>query len=273
MDWYSNKKFEKSLLSIKFTGVDLDQHGVSIYDLSESLLALQRMIHKAHLAQENKLYKGSYPKREIREKLALQLGARKKGSDIFALVPLLADPNVNDILRKAFDYVISGIVGYYTGDVIERLKKEKDDDKKIFIGAIHTEVANIVNRIDTLGGVEGISIGSPLLGRETIAAFDSGTKEYLNAIKDEFYLGSYAEIKGSVYKFYPNSNLVGIRRSGGSTVSVWLSKEDFDEIRYLKERNPIYCFKGHPKYKFGVETKQISEFEADEIEYIDQEIS
>lgn len=273
MDWYSSQKFEKSLLSIKFTGSDLDQHGVSIYDLSESLLAIQRIIHKAYLAQENRLYKGSYPKKEIREKLALQLGSRKKGSDLFALVPLIADPNINDVLKKAFDYVVSGIIGYYTGDVIERLKNENDDNKKIFIGAIHTEVANIVNRIDTVGGVEGISIGSPLLGRETIAAFDSNTKEYLNAIKDEYYLGSYNEIKGSVYKFYPNSNLVGIRRSGGSTVSVWLNKDDFDEIRYLKERNPIYCFKGHPKYKFGVETKQISEFEADEIEYITQELS
>jgi hypothetical protein len=272
MDWYSTEKFEKSLLSIKFTGDELEHHGVSIYDLSECLLALQRIIHKAHLAQENRLYKGSYPKKEIREKLALQHGSRKKGSDLFALVPLIADPNINEALRKAFDYVISGVVGYYTGDVIERLKNEKDDNKKIFIGAIHTEVANIVNRIDTIGGVEGISLGSPLLGRETIAAFDANTKDYLNSIKDEYYLGSYREIKGSVYKFYPNSNLVGIRRSGGNTVSVWLSKEDFDQIRYLKESNPIYCFKGHPRYKFGVETKQISEFEADEIEYITREL-
>ena len=129
MDWYSTEKFEKSLLSIKFTGDELEHHGVSIYDLSECLLALQRIIHKAHLAQENRLYKGSYPKKEIREKLALQLGSRKKGSDLFALVPLIADPNINEALRKAFDYVISGVVGYYTGDVIERLKNEKDDNK------------------------------------------------------------------------------------------------------------------------------------------------
>ncbi|MFI8034179.1 hypothetical protein ACH8I4_09920 [Acinetobacter sp. ABJ_C3_5] len=272
MDWYSNKSFDQSLLSIKFTGSDLDQHGVSIYDLAECLLALQRIIHKAYLAQEKKLYKGSYPKKEIREKLALQLGGRQKGSDIFALIPLVADPNINDALRKAFDYVVSGIVGYYTGDVIERLKKEPDDNKKIFIGAIHTEVANIVNRIDTVGGVEGISLGSPLLERETLAAFDSKTKDYLASIKDEYYLGSYCEIKGSVYKFYPNSNLVGIKRAGGNTVSVWLNKEDFDQIRYLKESNPIFCFKGHPRYKFGVETKQVSEFEAVEIEYINKEL-
>ena len=38
MDWYSTEKFEKSLLSIKFTGDELEHHGVSIYDLSECLL-------------------------------------------------------------------------------------------------------------------------------------------------------------------------------------------------------------------------------------------
>ena len=43
MDWYSTEKFEKSLLSIKFTGDELEHHGVSIYDLSECLLALQRI--------------------------------------------------------------------------------------------------------------------------------------------------------------------------------------------------------------------------------------
>ena len=75
-----------------------------------------------------------------------------------------------------------------------------------------------------------------------------------------------------MYKFYPNSNLVGIRRSGGSTVSVWLNEEDFDVIRYLKVSNPMFCFKGHARYKFGVETKQVSEFEADEIEYIGKEL-
>ena len=105
MDWYSTEKFEKSLLSIKFTGDELEHHGVSIYDLSECLLALQRIIHKAHLAQENRLYKGSYPKKEIREKLALQLGSRKKGSDLFALVPLIADPNIKYQLKSKHVFI------------------------------------------------------------------------------------------------------------------------------------------------------------------------
>lgn len=272
MIWHSDKKFEESILSIKFSGEGLDQHGVSIYDLSECLLSIQRIIHKAYLAKEDKLYKGAYPKKEIREKLALQLGERRKGSDLFGLVPLLDPESVNNILRQCIDYTISGVIGYYVGDLLKRIHDEKNDNRKIFMGSIYPEISNIVNRVDTIGGIEAISIGSPLLGRETVAAFDSTTKDYLNSIKDEYWLGKYQEIQGSVYKLYPNSNMVGIRRAGGSTVTIWLRPEDFAKIRYLKASDPFFIFKGRPKYKLGIETKKITEFEADEIEYIGNEL-
>ena len=110
MIWHSDKKIEESILSIKFSGEGLDQNGVSIYDLSECLLSIQRIIHKAYLAKEDKLYKGAYPKKEIREKLALQLGERRKGSDLFGLVPLLDPESVNNILRQCIDYTISGVI-------------------------------------------------------------------------------------------------------------------------------------------------------------------
>ncbi len=267
------ENYENGILTVRFTGENLSLHGVSIYDLGESLLALQRIVHKAYLAKEGRLYKGSYPNKEEREKLALQLGERRRSSDAFALVPLLADPNIQDFMKKLCDYILSGIVGYYTGDLLDRVKNEKDENKRIFIGAIYGEVVNIVNRVDTIGGVEGISIGAPALGRETVAAFSSETKKYLAEIKDETYLGSYQEINGSVYKFYPASRIIGIRRAGGNTITVFLNEKDFEEIRYKKETNPMYRFKGHPVYKFGIETKSVSEFQADEIEYIVKEES
>lgn len=262
------EKYENGLLTIRFTGEALVTRGVSIYDLGNTLLATQRIVNKAYLSLEDRLTKGAFPKKEEREFLSLQLGERRRASDAFALVPILSDPLVQAHLKSLCEYVISGIVGYYTGDVLQRLHKEKDQDKQIFIGSIYTEVANIVNRIDAAGGVEGISIGSPLLGRETVAAFNSETKDYLGSLKNEYFLGSYQEIKGNVYKFYPASRIVAIRRPGGSTVSIFLSESDFDKIRYHRETNPLFLFKGHPKYQFGVETKAVSEFVADEIAYI-----
>lgn len=267
------EKYENGILTLRFIGDTLNKHGVSIYDLGESLLSIQRIIHKAYLAQEDRLEKGHYPKKEERVHLALQLGERRRTSDAFALVPLLTDPNTQEIIKKTIDYVLSGVVGYFTGDVIDRVRKEKDPNKQIFIGAIYADIVNISSRVGTTGGVEAISLGSPALGRETVATITPETKSYLEQIENEDFLGPYQEIKGRVYKLYPASKIISIKRAGGKTVSVQLSAEDFDQIRYKKETTPWYIFRGNPLYKFGVQTKTITEFQAIEIEYITPEES
>ena len=265
------EKYENGLYSIRFVGEELSHRGVSIYDLSNSLLALQRIIHKAHLAMEDRLMKGAFPDKEDRQRLGLQIGERRRESDAFSLLPMLNDPQVQQYMAKLAEYVFSGIVGYYVGDVLKRVQREPDLDTQIFIGSICTEVANIVNRIDASGGVEGINIGAPASGRETVAAFNSDSKAYLSSIKGEIVLGDYQEIRGKVYKLYPASRIVAIRRGGGRTVSVFLDAEAFDRIRYHREKNQMFLFKGRPRFQFGVETKVVSEFVADAIEHVVEE--
>lgn len=262
------ERFENGLYSIRFVGEHLAHRGVSIYDLSTSLLALQRIVHKAHLSMEERLQKGAFPNTEEREVLALQLGERRRQSDAFSLIPILSDPTVQQYMIRLADYVFAGIVGYYVGDVLKRVQREKDPEKAMFIGSIYTEVANIVNRIDASGGVEGINIGAPSLGHETVASFGSESKQYLASLKGEVALGPFQEIRGKVYKLYPASKIVAIRRGGGRTVSIFLNEEHFDQIRYHRGTNPMFAFRGRPKYHFGVETKVVSEFVAEEIEYV-----
>lgn len=261
------EKYENGLLSLRFVGEKFDQQGVSIYDFGTTLLAVQRIVHKAYLSKNERLKKGAFPNASERPSLALQIGERRRTSDAFALVPILLDPAVHDQLKELVKYVISGVVGYYTGDVLDRIHKEKDDNKKIFIGSIYTEVANIVNRVDTSGGVEGISLGSPVLKQETVAAFTKDTKDYLAELKNQTFLGTFQEFTGKVYRMYPNSNIVTVRRSGGSSVNVFLAEDDFESIRYRRERSPAVTFKGHPVYKLGIETNSLSDFDANEIEF------
>ncbi|EHR70737.1 hypothetical protein BurJ1DRAFT_1884 [Burkholderiales bacterium JOSHI_001] len=174
-------------------------------------------------------------------------------------------------MAKLADYVLSGIVGYYVGDVIKRIQREKDPDRQNFITSVYTEVAVINNRVGGAGGVEAIGLGEPRSGRETVATFDSDTKDYLSSIKGEVALGTFQEIRGKVYKFYPASRIAAIRRAGGRTVSVFLKEDDFDRIRYHKEKNPAFLFRGWPRYQFGVETASVSEFVADSIQHLDSE--
>lgn len=262
------EKYENGLFTIRFNGQDFDSRGVNIYDLGNALLALQRIVNKAHLAKEGRLKKGAYPSKKERPRLSLQLGERRRKSDAFALVPVLTDPSVQEYMKQLAGYVFEGMVGYYTGKVLERIHREPDQDKKIFIGSLHADMVNIVERIEASGSVESISIGSPALGKETIAAFNPQTKDYLRELSDQYFLGSYQEIKGRPYKLYPDSRIVAIRRAGGNTVSIFLNDVDFDSIRYSKERDPQYIFKGRPRYQFGVETKVVTDFEANEIEML-----
>jgi hypothetical protein len=262
----AREAYENGIFTVRFIGKELDQRGVSIYDLSQTLLAMQRIVHKAYLAQHERLEKGAFPNKEEREFLALQLGERRRSSDAFALVPLLADPTVQGVLKQVADYVISGVIGYYVGDVLKRARAEDDGDKQIFIGSIYAEVVNIANRVNATGGVEAISIGAPALGHETVAAFTPETKEYLGSLRGEVYLGRRMKITGRVYKMYPSSKIVSIRRAGGKKVDIFLTDEDFDTIRYHPETNPNYTFHGRPRYQLGIETKEVTAFEADTIE-------
>jgi hypothetical protein len=266
------EKYENGLLTVRFIGEDLKGRGVSIYDLSTSLLAIQRIVHKAHLSLEDRLLKGAFPNIEERQHLALQIGERRRTSDAFALVSVLANPEVREYLAKIVDYIFGGIVGYYTGDVLKRLSRETDQNKRIFIGSIYTEVVNIANRVDASGGVEAISLGAPVLQKDTIAAFDQDAKHYLKSLENQYYLGDYQEIKGQVYKLYPTSKIVAIRRGGGRNVSIHLSEADFDKIRYHQETSPTFIFKGRPRYQFGVETKVVTEFMADAITHVNNKV-
>lgn len=256
------QNYEKSPLTVRFTGELISDSGVSIYDLANTLLAIQRIVNKAHLSINGSLKKGAFPKKVDREALSLTIGERRKESDAFALVPLLTDPSTLSHLKVLIDYVVSGLVGYYVGDVIDRIRKEPDEKKQQFIGSIHADVVNIIHRIDAAGGVNSIEIGAPALGAPVVARFDEKNKDYINSLSNSYYLGKTQTIKGHVYRLYPNRGIVTIRRTGGKKVNIFLAETEFNAIRYHKSHDPLIEFIGKPRYKFGVDSLSVTDFEA-----------
>ena len=117
----NREKYEDAIFTIRFYGTEFKTHGVSIYDLSQSLLAVQRILHKAYLVEKNRLVKGAFPHWDERPALALQIGERRRESDAFALVPLLSDPQVRTYIMELAKYVIAGVVSYYVGDVLDSI--------------------------------------------------------------------------------------------------------------------------------------------------------
>lgn len=262
--------YENAILTIRFSGKKMDEQGVSIYDFASSLLAIQRIVNKAHLSLEKKLKKGAFPDKKDRNRISLSIGERRRASDAFALIPLLTDSNTLTYLTKLADYVASGIVGYYVGDIIKRISNEDDEYKQQFIGSIHADIVNIVNRIDAAGGVEKIEIGAPSQPKPFLVEFDESKKNYINKLEEEYYLGRRTTIQGMVYRLYPKSFIVTISRSGKRKVNISLSQENFDKIRYHGDDDLKVSFTGRPRYKFGIESQVITDFEADSIEVFDK---
>ena len=267
----SRERYENAIFTIRFLGAKVDKGGVSIYDFASSLLSIQRLINKAHLSMEGKLIKGAFPDKTSRQKISLTIGERRRNSDAFALIPLLADPLTINYLKQVAEYVASGLVSYYLGDVLNRIRNVDDDETPQFIGSIYADVVNIVNRIDAAGGVERIELGAPALSKNLVANFDSQNKKYIYSLVDEFYLGRTQVIKGNVYRLYPNSLFVTIRRSGTRKVNVFLSQENFDKIRYHQGHELNVSFTGRPRYKLGIESQIINEFEAESIKIEDEQ--
>lgn len=228
------KAYEESLFTIRFVGPKLDTVGVGIYDLGLTLVAFQRLVHKAYLAKTDRISKGAFPEKKRRHELALQIGERKRESDAFGLLPIITDPIAIQTIRYCADAVFNGIVGYYSGKVLERLKTEKDETKKLFIGSIYSEVTNIVGRIDGGAAIHGIDINAPSLEHAAPLLFDETRKEQITALHNERFLGQAQEITGEVFKLYPNSGIVEIRISKRKKCKVFLEPDLFNKIRYAK---------------------------------------
>src|SRR5438270_11225303 len=99
------KPSSEVVLSVRFLGGQLDTRNLPIYDLGQVLIATQRLFHKAYLVERERLQKRAFPEKAERRRIALQVGAHEKGSDVYALVPFLADPTVLSTLKSAAEFV------------------------------------------------------------------------------------------------------------------------------------------------------------------------
>lgn len=260
--------YGESLFTVRFMGPKLETVGVGIYDLGLTLIAFQRLVNKAYLAKTSDMQKGAYPAKQRRRELALQIGERRHGSDAYGLIPILTDPATLQTLKYCADAVFNGVVGYYSGKIIERIRGEKDESRKIFIGSIYSEVTNIVGRVDEGGSIHGIEVNAPASATAGPIVFDKGKKEQIMLLHNERYLGKTQALTGEVFKLYPNSGIVAIRKPKGGKCKIFLEPELFDKVRYAKPNQSKVKFTGRPRYALGVETKKFSEFEAYKVEFM-----
>jgi hypothetical protein len=269
---------DETLLRLQFDGKLLSLKGMAIYDLGQTLVAVQRAIYKAHLARLGTLGKSSSNVREVRRLLALQIETRSRGSDIYSLAPLITDPVAMTAVKEATKFFLEGLVSYTKGAVQSLIRQSPstvttiapEENKRIYIGAIYADVVNIAERIENAGDCDSIKLNSPVFPEVESVTIDRETKQYVNSLKDQCFLGSLQDLEGNVTKLYPQSMMIEIKRPGGKKCKVHFQKADFDRVRYEQKRSSFIRVSGHPRYPLGFTGRAFDEFEATSVLLVEE---
>ncbi len=263
----SNQNVEgEGIFWIKFYGPSLKQESIPIYELGQTLIALQGIINKAHLFRERRLKKGSIVTKDERSKLALQITSKQQGSDEYGLIPFFTDPVVINHLKIVLVDALIALGVYGTAKVIKRHnQKPEQQDNNSLISAIYNQVRILSDRIDNIGGVERIEISAPEELNVDTVKIDKTTQDYIRELQYEPLLGPLEEIEGIVFRLYTERNIAVIQKSPGDYVHVLLKTEDFERVRYDGKYETLIRFKGRPIYYLGRETSKFENFDADQI--------
>lgn len=269
---------EESPLWLKFSGDELDVRSVPIYELGDTLIALQRIVHKTYLFENDRLKKGAHLTQDERKRLSLQISERRKSSDLYALIPFAADPALQQHLLDLLKIGLGSLAKYALKSVLSGSDKPRSGNTKVqardiegsvLIGAIYAETVQITNHINNIGGIDSIElIPSPTLNIQSVKLTPE-TQTYVREIANERYRGEPDEIVGYITRLYPNRLLADIKLAPSRYVKVSLNEQDFDFVRYETKAEQSLRFKGRPVMKLDKDLNTFQEFDADSVEIAD----
>ena len=254
---------ENDLLSLKFEGKSLATRSLPIYELGTSLIAVQRIVHKAALFAEGKLEKGVHLPSRRRAELALQISSHKKSSDLWGLRPYLTDPALGPVFQGLIVAALAGL-GAYVGKKIGASKEPPKN--QILIVNIFPEVRQLSDRVGNIGGVDRIEFLGPNVATGEGLVIDAKTQEYVRELENELLPGKKTVISGVVTRLLPQSFRLDIEDAPGHYIRVVMDEKLFEKVRrlpVLMERE--IRFEGIPLYKLGDSNGGVSEFRADRL--------
>nr|WP_320131689.1 hypothetical protein [uncultured Holophaga sp.] len=247
-------------LNLRFIGPNLDTSNLPIYDLGVALVAVQKLIHKGHLTSEGRFEKGKKLSKRNRIDLSLQIGGHKKSSDFYSLVPFLSDPANHEALKASLGFLFSALKIYAEKRVKSYFESDQNENRKQFVCNIYGDVTNLVNRVGAGGGSESIQITVPAYSPDPIV-IDESVRDYVREIGHQVILGAVTTIRGPVQKMYTASKIVTIFINGSKKCSIFMNKDQFDQVRYDQADRPYLVVTGRPRYRLDQE-QIFEEFEA-----------
>jgi hypothetical protein len=232
---------------------------VPIYELGETLIALQRIVHKAYLYTEGEYQPGRKLAPLDRKALALCIGGHKKGSDVYEIYQFLTDPDGLDVAKQLIPMALAGIGAYIAQKILS--KKQQEPQLNIFIQSIHKEVTVIADRVGNVGDIERVEISSPVAKDKTPIAIDAETRDYIRSLYGKAHFGDITKISGVLTKLLTRRLEIELEVGPRERVRVSLEEELFRKIRYSRVGDHI-TLKAQPVIRFAEGGRRLRQYEA-----------
>lgn len=257
-------------LLVKFSGEDLDVRGVPIYELGDTFISLQRIVHKAYLFERGRLTAGTPMRRSERQQLSLQIVDRERSSDLYVLAPFLADPGVRELIAGALQVGMKSLLDYGLKRVLGDGRHADQSpsvaaenvDGSFLAGAIYADTVNITNHINNIGGIDTVEFRptGPVHARPV--TFDETTQTYVRELANEVVYGPEQDVIGYVTRLHPNRLMAEIKVAPSHYVRVHMSEDMFKYVRYATEAEELLLFRGRPVLRLGKDNLKVTEIEA-----------
>lgn len=261
---------EGPLLTIRFTGPTLNEQSVPIYDLAETLLAIQGIINKAALHKDGRLEKGARLRAAERERIALRIVSHRKSSDVWLLGSALTDPSFGPILQGL---IVVGLaaVGSYVGKKVfgtgEQAKHQAREPQtiQVLVVNIFPEIRTLTHRIRDDGEIDGIELLDAKSTSEKSLVITRETQHYVKEIENQKVPGNRCKIVGHIMRLHLQSCHLDLEERSGHKLRINMPSELFEQVRRLASLRVDVVFEGVPLYKLGNLSSKFDEFNAERL--------
>ncbi|HLE92415.1 MAG TPA: hypothetical protein VI753_14780 [Anaerolineales bacterium] len=258
-------------VSIRFAGPQFKTKGVSIQDLGETFIAMQRMVYKAYFVQQKHSFRKAVPSIAERKLLALGIGDHKRGSDIYQFIwqAMQGAQAIPIDMKELTTQIAASMVLIGGGKIWNIVTKPKKESVDLLAIALYNELEELADRIGKAGGITKIEIH--LEGRRAPIVINAKLRNEIKNTRKNAKLSRKQALEGDVIAPHTIGEDYAIVRVGTERIKVhFKSKGLFREM--MRELGPRptarFRFTGRPRLMIDFDPERFVEFFAETVKAI-----
>ena len=256
-------------IGLRFDGAQFKTRGVPIQDLGESLVLIQRMIHKAYFIREKQSFKKAVPSSAERQFLAMEIAERQRGSDVYQLAWLAKD-TVETVMAGTLQgisgEIASALMLLATKKIWDLIQKRKRQPVDLLAIALYNDLEEFTNRVGKSNGIRKIEIH--FAGKRKPIIIDTKLRDAIKNAKKAAKKGTSQPMDADVIAPHTIGQDYAFVRVGMDRIKVHMKRTVFREMMVILGQEPTarLRFKGRPRLMIDFDPSRFVEYYAESVQ-------